>query len=619
MKYLFLITIGFCFCTTANSQSLAINTDGTTANSSAILDIKSTTKGVLISRMDSAQRATIAAPATGLLVFQTNKDSGFYFYDGAAWQQLISPANNLWKKNGTQIHNTNNGNVGIGITNPVAKLQVADSSVLFSAVGDKPAIPGNPPISGTGRRMMWYADKAAFRVGYAASIEWDKASIGNYSFASGNETRASGNFSTAMGYGSVAIGQSSTAMGIASTALGQSSIAMGYLSYAAGSGSTAIGDNTYAVGIYSLAMGNFTTASGGYSTAMGNNSQAIGYSSMAMGDNTIAKAFGSLSVCMYNDNTDNPNPVMEPFNRIFQIGNGTASVRSNALTVLRNGYIGIGTVTPNAPLQFSNTAANRKIVLWDDNNNNHQFYGFGINSSMLRYQVASAGDDHVFYSGSGTNSSTELFRIKGDGNTGVGVNDPVYRLDVGGRMRIRSTIGNSAGIWLNNDANNLLPAFIGMRNDDLVGFFGFGAPNNGWGFVMNRINGRVGIGTDIPTQALHVVGNICATGSIGSCSDMRYKKDLSPITHSLQSVLSLSGFYYQWKKDEYPGMQFSNSRQLGFSAQEVEKLFPEIVMTDDNGYKSVDYARLTPVLVEAIKEQQKQIDELKKLVEKILK
>jgi hypothetical protein len=238
---------------------------------------------------------------------------------------------------------------------------------------------------------------------------------------------------------------------------------------------------------------------------------------------------------------------------------------------------------------------------------------------MLRYQVASAGDDHVFYSGSGTNSSTELFRIKGDGNTGVGVNDPVYRLDVGGRMRIRSTIGNSAGIWLNNDANNLLPAFIGMRNDDLVGFFGFGAPNNGWGFVMNRINGRVGIGTDIPTQALHVVGNICATGSIGSCSDMRYKKDLSPITHSLQSVLSLSGFYYQWKKDEYPGMQFSNSRQLGFSAQEVEKLFPEIVMTDDNGYKSVDYARLTPVLVEAIKEQQKQIDELKKLVERILK
>ena len=55
-------------------------------------------------------------------------------------------------------------------------------------------------------------------------------------------------------------------------------------------------------------------------------------------------------------------------------------------------------------------------------------------------------------------------------------------------------------------------------------------------------------------------------------------------------------------------MEFGDERQLGFSAQEVEKLFPEVVTTDANGYKSVDYGRLTPVLVEAIKEQQKQID-----------
>ena len=87
-------------------------------------------------------------------------------------------------------------------------------------------------------------------------------------------------------------------------------------------------------------------------------------------------------------------------------------------------------------------------------------------------------------------------------------------------------------------------------------------------------------------------------------------------------------------------MEFGDERQIGFSAQEVEKLFPEVVTTDANGYKSVDYGRLTPVLVEAIKEQQKQIDaqqqqidelrkdkhtmqeqmaELKKMIEKIAK
>ena len=59
-------------------------------------------------------------------------------------------------------------------------------------------------------------------------------------------------------------------------------------------------------------------------------------------------------------------------------------------------------------------------------------------------------------------------------------------------------------------------------------------------------------------------------------------------------------------------MDFSDDRQIGFSAQEVEKLFPEIVVTDATGYKSVDYGRITPILVEAVKEQQQQIDELKK-------
>ena len=138
-------------------------------------------------------------------------------------------------------------------------------------------------------------------------------------------------------------------------------------------------------------------------------------------------------------------------------------------------------------------------------------------------------------------------------------------------------------------------------------------------------NGNVGIGTSSPAQKLHVAGNICATGTISSCSDIRYKQNISPIAHSLTAILSLHGLYYNWKKKEFPQPDFGDERQIGFSAQEVEKLFPEIVMTDANGYKSVDYGRLTPILVEAVKEQQKQITaqqeqitELKRMIEKIL-
>ena len=75
-------------------------------------------------------------------------------------------------------------NVGVGTTSPLARFHVANSSVLFGAIGDANLLsPGNPPISGAGRRMMWYPDKAAFRVGYVPAGEWDKVNIGNYSAA----------------------------------------------------------------------------------------------------------------------------------------------------------------------------------------------------------------------------------------------------------------------------------------------------------------------------------------------------------------------------------------------------------------------------------------------------
>ena len=121
--------------------------------------------------------------------------------------------------------------------------------------------------------------------------------------------------------------------------------------------------------------------------------------------------------------------------------------------------------------------------------------------------------------------------------------------------------------------------------------------------------GNVSVGNGNPIEKLHVFGNlrvtgtICNTsGAITTCSDIRYKKDFSPIENPLHKVTQLKGLHYYWKTDEYKENNFSTERQVGFVAQEIEKIFPEMVFTDAQGYKSVDYARLTPVLVEAIKE-----------------
>ena len=69
-------------------QGVAINEDDSDPDASAILDVKSTEKGMLVPRMTSGQRTSIASPATGLLVFQTDGDIGFYFYDGINWVSL---------------------------------------------------------------------------------------------------------------------------------------------------------------------------------------------------------------------------------------------------------------------------------------------------------------------------------------------------------------------------------------------------------------------------------------------------------------------------------------------------------------------------------------------------
>lgn len=81
------------------------------------------------------------------------------------------------------------------------------------------------------------------------------------------------------------------------------------------------------------------------------------------------------------------------------------------MTLQANGNVGIGNTAPNGQLQLSNSIQNRKIVLFETANNDHQYYGLGINSSILRYQVDSTTANHVFYAGTSTTTSNELMRI----------------------------------------------------------------------------------------------------------------------------------------------------------------------------------------------------------------
>ncbi|MES2557704.1 MAG: tail fiber domain-containing protein [Bacteroidota bacterium] len=93
-------------------------------------------------------------------------------------------------------------------------------------------------------------------------------------------------------------------------------------------------------------------------------------------------------------------------------------------------------------------------------------------------------------------------------------------------------------------------------------------------------------------------------------SDARYKKDVTALEGSLDKLLKMRGVAYNWDKARNPEMGFGDEKQLGFIAQEVEKVLPEMVYTLENGYKAVNYTALIPVVVEAIKEQQTTIASL---------
>jgi hypothetical protein len=105
-------------------------------------------------------------------------------------------------------------------------------------------------------------------------------------------------------------------------------------------------------------------------------------------------------------------------------------------------------------------------------------------------------------------------------------------------------------------------------------------------------------------------GNLCYTGTIGTCSDARFKQNIRPIPDALARVASLNPVAYDWRTDQFPDRHFAPGPQIGFIAQELEQLFPELVTEDAEGYKHVNYGQLTPVLVAAIQQLKQRIEAL---------
>ena len=292
-----------------------------------------------------------------------------------------------------------------------------------------------------------------------------------------------------------------------------------------------------------------------------------------------------------------------------------------------NAQTGIGTTSPVNKLQVETITADPASSGVAANGNLRLSGTTG--SHVLDFGLSSSSNYSWLQSRSRTNYGTNFNLIlnPNGGNVGIGVISPGDPLVVGS-FAIHDGGNKVIGFGYSpGAARNLLtgfPAEIRLNPSNGLLSFGTSAASFALGatpILMPRMSitsqGNVGIGTTSPSVSLQVAGDIIANSIAGS-SDARFKSNILPIENPLQKVQQLHGVTFDWKTKEFPERAFSDNRALGFIAQEVEKVLPEVVQTETtpDAYKSVQYDKVVALLVEAIKEQQKQIQVLQKEIKK---
>jgi len=303
---------------------------------------------------------------------------------------------------------------------------------------------------------------------------------------------------------------------------------------------------------------------------------------------------------------------------------------SQPFEIRRNtGYVGINQSSPSVQLDVLSSNADALLLegsatagTWLDIKNS--------TTNGRQWSLISGGSASTQGSGTlsfydGTDAATRMM-IDTAGHVGIGTTTPSYPLHVfsSGNNVAQIEGSSTSGTWLNlkNSSSNAHTWNIiaaGSGNSEGTGSLLFHDNTDGATRMMIDSAGRVAIGTTTSSSYTLVVNGKMKSTGINETSDERFKQGITTISDAMAKVLKLRGTEFFWKTADFPEYNFDHSKQIGLIAQEVEKVLPEVVATDDKGYKAVEYTKVIALLIEAMKEQEKKLDAQQQQIESLLK
>ncbi|MCG2610349.1 tail fiber domain-containing protein [Flavobacterium sp. SM15] len=610
----------FVINTTVQAQ-VGIGT--TTPNSSSVLDVTSTTAGLLTPRMTMAQRNAITTPATGLLIYQTDNTPGFYYYNSSAWVPFGGSGWGLTGNAGTTVgtnflgttdnqdfaiktNNTeairvkNDGKIGIGNTAPSSKIHITGTTVPGVTGGTTNLI--NQNFSSYTVTQNYTPDAAC-----TTTTGWTTSSAAPASYVCTTcvapylyiDSDDSGCDQVATAYMNFTPTTSSVAVSFGYRFDEYSSGVDSFRVYLYNNGTSAqVGANlvSAAVDVNSTYSGTLTVTPGvSYSLRF----EYIGtYSFGATVDNvlvteTVAPVTGSY-VFRLEDGTQAAGKVLTSDangNAYWQVpgggsGSGSTYTFTNGLTNAS------GTVKLGGALIESTTIGATSFPL-------------NVSSVTKPYMLRVDNDEDVVKFGHDTTLSDEGAALTIDG----------YATTV--KYLTSAKNGNSRG------------TAVGVGS---IEYLVDGEATIASSFSLTpTITNTYDLGTSASRWS-----NIYLQNAPIVTSDVTLKKNIKTLGYGLKELMKLTPISYQWKND-YIGKtlipEHLRQTSLGFSAQELQTVLPEVVKTHDWKIKSeatpdqyeyvqndklgVMYSQIIPVTVKAIQEQQAEIEELKTAVKEL--